>query len=368
MKIGIMTHHWGRNNYGQYLQHYALQTYLRSLGHEPFLIDYVPNVDRSILAMLKKIFHNPIKAIFWGYNKGVKFISIRSEGARYETFLQFKEEHFSISALHYSTIDDLCKNPPKADIYLVGSDQVWNSFDNFAVLPPFFLDFGKKETKRIAYAASWGRKSILDEERGIITPLIKRFQAVSVREHSGIALCEDCGYSGAIVAPDPTLLLSSNEYRKISSPPKGIVGKYIFFYRLWSKNGLSFRKLRKWAESQNLEIKYITGNNFRDIFHPVEYPSIAEWLWLIDHAEYVITDSFHCSIFAMFFKKKFAVLPLRGKISVMNVRLDSLFKDFKITPRYLNNNDFTILDQPYQVCMARKQHLAAEILTHFLEC
>ena len=75
------------------------------------------------------------------------------------------------------------------------------------------------------------------------------------------------------------------------------------------------------------------------------FATIEDWLYLIDHAEYVITNSFHCCVFSLLFKKKFAVVPLTGKVTEMNSRLETLFKIFKIPSRWLKNkDDFSVLE------------------------
>ncbi len=362
MKIGIMTHHWGRNNYGQYLQHYAMQTWLRAQGHEPFLIDYVPvPKKKSIFYYIKKAVKDPVSFPARVYNKIHARERFRLDEPRYQTFLEFREKHFKISEQHYNSIEELQANPPEADMYITGSDQVWNPFGNTSVLRPFFLDFGDEKVKRVAYAASWGRTKIRENEKDLISPLLKRFQAVSVREDSGIALCNECGFPDSFVAPDPTFLLTPDEWRKLAVPPKENE-KYILCYRLSKHNELNYKKLEVFAKENGLKIKYVKGNNFADR-HPEVFPSIPEWLGLIDHAEYVITDSFHCSVFAILFQKQFAVLPLRGTDSGMNSRLDTLFKNCEMQPRYLEDCDFSIQDTPYTANLKNLNKLASEILT-----
>ena len=361
MKIGIMTHHWGRNNYGQYLQHYAMQTWLRAQGHTPFLIDYVPQLQQTgSRRRISKIFHL-LKVISFCYHTSLQWYCRKGESERYSNFLQFRKKYFAISPVHYSNLWELQKNPPEADIYLTGSDQVWNPFGNSSVLHPFFLDFGNEDIKRIAYAASWGRTSITDEEKKAVIPLIRRFQAVSVRENSGIALCRQCGYPEAVTVPDPTFLLTVEQYRKISEPPIRQKRKYVLCYRLTNSDAFAYRHLHKWAKRRNMEIKYVTGNNFHDI-HKAIYPTIPEWLGLIDKAEYVITNSFHGVVFAILFGKKFGVLPLTGADSPMNTRLESLFEMIGIDSPYLSGNDFSVLERSYSIDLAEIRAKAEEFL------
>lgn len=366
MKIGIVTHHWGTNNYGQYLQHYAMQTYLRSLGHEPFLIDYVPPTQiAAVTDKIHKAFLMPWKIGPFLVNKLAEKYSAANENSRYSEFLKFRKEYFSLSEKYHSCAD-LQKNPPEADVYISGSDQVWNR-EGDEVPSPFFLDFGKDSIRRVSYAASWGRTSLSEKEKERLVPLLKCFQFVSVREKSGIELCKECGYPDAVVAPDPAFLLTPEHYRNIAVKPKNQTKKYILCYRLTDKDSLDFGKLKKWAEKQDMEIKYVTGNNLFEPFRKPIYPSIQEWLGLIDHAEYVVTDSFHASVFSCLFEKKFAVLSRHGIGSSMNTRLDYLFELLNTVPRYIEDNNFEIMRHPYSAKVVDIRNKARESLNEALK-
>ena len=364
MKIGIITHHWGRDNYGQYLQHYAMQEFLRSQGHEPYLINFIPSTSLGKL-FVKALLH-PGKAItFLGKRlRGNTCPSNDIEGERSRSFGAFRNKHFAISPVSYRTIAHLRKMPPEADIYITGSDQVWNPFGFISAIPAFFLDFGSPEVKRIAYAASWGRRAIPPEEYAIVVPLLKKFDKVTVRENSGVKLCCQCGYEQASCAPDPTFLLTREQYRKISIAPISADEKYVLIYRVHNAGGDDFEyaRLLQWAKARGLAIKYVTGNGLKDQY-PKLYPSIEEWLGLIEGAEYIVTNSFHGTVFALIFQKRFGTISLCGKSKGMNARVDTLFESLGMDARYIQNNDFSILDQPYIADTAEVTAMARRILT-----
>jgi hypothetical protein len=98
----------------------------------------------------------------------------------------------------------------------------------------------------------------------------------------------------------------------------------------------------EWAKNINIKALYITGNLKHDKYEKL-YATIPEWLYLIDKAEYVITNSFHCSVFSLLFQKKFGIIPLKGKLVGMNSRFSSLFELFDIEQRFIDNS-FDVLD------------------------
>ena len=106
------------------------------------------------------------------------------------------------------------------------------------------------------------------------------------------------------------------------------------------------------AKNRGLKVKYITGNLLID-FRKQIFPSIEEWLYLIDHAEYIVTNSFHGTVFSILFRKQFATIPLAGKKAGMNQRLDTVFEQLGMEPRYLN--DFSVLDAAYTADIVKIQ-------------
>lgn len=355
MKIGIMTFWWSEDNYGQLLQCYALQKYLRVLGHEAFLIRYFPDNDipRQKTPIIKKFYKvfNPKKL----YN----FIQakIKRKKLEYERttnnrhFDSFRQKYISQTSVLYSTLKELRANPPQADVYIVGSDQVWNYYCQFKnTLHAYFLDFGSDCTRRLSYAASWGRTSISDDEISEITPLLKRFDYVSVREGSGIELCKKCGFDSAEWVCDPTLLLSAETYRKLynENSIRKIAKKYLLLYMLGNKCDFDIKNVYNFAMLKNLEVVFVTGNDLINS-NTKYFATIPEWLYLVDNAEYVITNSFHCGVFSTIFHKQFGIVPLSGKLIGMNARMESLFESRGIGNRFISNNDFSLLDEEYSV-------------------
>lgn len=357
MKIGILTFWWSEDNYGQQLQAYALQRYLRDAGHDVFLIryNYENDLGRTnfFVRILKAL--NPI-ILFKFFVQKKRITDSKKENELHSRhFCEFRKNYFKFSDKAYSNFEELKSNPPEADAYIVGSDQVWNFgngnlriFKN--VIHSYFLDFGKSETKRISYAASWGRNNFFGNEKSEIQKLLKNFDFISVREKNGINLCKQIGCNDVKWVCDPALLLNTEIYRTIYKKEKIQIlsNKYILFYYL--ENGGNFDKKAVWnfAQKNNLDVQYVTGNACIDNFKK-NFATVSEWLCLVDNAEYVITNSFHCCVFSILFEKKFAAIKLNGLNSGMNSRLESLFEMTGCGERYITDTDFKILDKSYSV-------------------
>ena len=356
MKIGILTYWWASDNYGQLLQCYALQRYLRDLGHEAFIIRY--NYNNEGIRIKVPVWKRALKAlnpvIFYKYFERKILRKRILEINKVREFDVFRSKYISLSNDFYAKYENLSANPPEADVYIVGSDQVWNfSFADFSgvknVVHAYMLDFGRENVKRISYAERWGVAAISDDLRKEITPLLKKFDYVSVREQKGLDLCKQCGVDNAEWVCDPTLLLDAESYRtlyrenEIRKPQK----KYIFVYMLNNQYEFNLDSIYRFAKERNLDVIFVTGN-YKAEKRKLFYATISEWLYLIDNAEYVISNSFHCAVFSILFKKQFGLVKLSGIHSGMNTRLDSLFDLFSISERYIRDDDFSILDASYE--------------------
>lgn len=353
MKIGIITFWWSNDNYGQLLQCYALQRYLKNLGHEPFLIRYkctddilpCKNFEKLRLSYICTYFRNRLSSL------------LKKQTRKYTNrhFDEFRQMYINYSDRIYRSFDELKSSNIDVDMLIVGSDQVWNNW-NYPLyrfknrIHACFLDFASEKTKRLSYSASWGITDLTDEYIAEITPLLKKFDYVSVREKSGINLCKQCGCDDAEWVCDPTLLLSADDYRKIYNGVNFYKreNKYLFLYILNNNCKFNYQIISNFARKKHLDIVYITGNRMNDKYTKIE-ASIPEWLYLLDNAEYVITNSFHCGVFSTIFHKKFGIVPLEGNLSQANSRIDSLFELRGIGNRYIKDNDFSILDQEYYI-------------------
>lgn len=350
LRIGILTFWWSADNYGQLLQCYALQKYLRDAGHDAFLIRYNPENDFARTPLWKRILKafNPVLLFNYLNLKNRKRLGRAEQKQHSRRFDEFRTKYIVQSEKIYRSYSELKESPPEADCYIVGSDQVWNVFGNSNphYLNSFFLNFGDKRIKRIAYAVSWG-SCPEDFESKTIADLLRNFELITCREKSGVSICKNNGVSAKLVC-DPTLLLAASEWKKLCTPTK-INKKYVFAYMLKNTCKFSYKKMKNWADLHNLDVVYVSGNygycsvNFHDKHSVLSYPNICEWLGLIASAEYVVTNSFHCSVFSLLFRKKIATIPLSGILKNSNARISTLFSSLKADNVEIMDNNFDVL-------------------------
>ena len=352
MKIGIMTFWWSEDNYGQLLQCYALQKYLRNLGHDAFLIRYLPEKETNYsLKRFLSIF-NPTKVIRYILKRKQYKLAREEQTDHPRHFEEFRSKYIVQSDRIYYSYNELKNNPPEADIFIVGSDQVWN-FPNITMkgrINAYCLQFTSQKAKRIAYAASFGVDSLNENISNQIQSLIRTFSSVGVREISGKEICNKMGINANVVC-DPTLLLEKSQWTQIKTKVDGIRKKYIFLYLLKNTCSFSVKKLKNWANLNNLDLVYVSGNNayydtdFDDKDINKSYLTINQWLFYLSEAEYVITNSFHCCVFSLIFNKKVAVVPLTSSLKRTNDRINSLFMNLDAHKTEIVNNDFSVLEK-----------------------
>lgn len=343
MKIGIMSYWDSSHNYGQVIQCFAMQQFLRDLGHQPFHIKYVlghKSLRRKLSEFAKVIFQGHL--FDWKRLKKeesqdntnataseldrIQLIDSKNNPRRFE---KFKERYLTFSDKTY-TFDELLADAPHADVLITGSDQIWSYPD-----PGYFLNFGPKDTLRIAYAPSFGGiKTDNALRKAQYRNLIKRLDVLTVRESGGVDLCRSLGFNQAEQVPDPSFLLTPDHYRNIEVSEQDN-NDYIFLYLLGNPIDISIDAIFKWAEGHNLKVKYV-GAQGRDDSYPKLYPNVDEWIGLIDNAKYVITNSFHGMAISIIFNKKFLVIPVSSSFSRMNGRITDTLTHLSLTNRVFN--------------------------------
>ncbi|AOS98780.1 hypothetical protein ESP131_00035 [Exiguobacterium sp. U13-1] len=178
MKISIITIHRVLN-YGTVLQAFATQEIIKKMGHQVEIIDYITEVRKPkdiFMAYPNHLSKNFIKKLFY------ILIRIPSNTLKFLTFNNFIKNNYKLSKEKFISISDLKKNPPDADAYIVGSDQVWNSQYNEMVDEGFFLEFGNNSVLRLSYASSFGVEFIEEDESKKVKGHLEKFNAISVRE------------------------------------------------------------------------------------------------------------------------------------------------------------------------------------------
>lgn len=328
MKIGTVTYWNTQDNYGQILQCYALLTTLRDMGHDAFLIKYLPAPRQQSLVHLLITAVRYLSpsyrrtALMW---RRLRRIAATEALLHPRGFDQFRTEYIPSTSRTYNE-NELEETPPEADAYICGSDQIWGVPN-----PVYFLQFGKATTKRLAYAPSMGGITPKGKDKKTISTYLSRFDFISSREGKDVQTLHEMGFSQAIQQPDPTLLLSSGHYRQLSSSPKA-ANPYIFLYLLGNETAVKAKDIFDFAEKQGLAVRYVASQGQHDDL-PKEYPTIAEWLGMVNDAAYVITNSFHGTIFCLHFNTPFMVLPVNKNIERMNHRIYDLLGKYKLLHR-----------------------------------
>ncbi|MBQ6995558.1 MAG: polysaccharide pyruvyl transferase family protein [Lachnospiraceae bacterium] len=290
-------------NYGSFLQSYALQKAIEKLGNEAVIIDYI----REDEEYHKRINIALKKSKRW--NKNLLMRTIYKVSRYPETvlmerkFAQFRKKHLNMTKL-YTSIQELEKDKPQADIYCTGSDQVWGpiSLDNYD--PAYCLDFTNDEDVKISYAASFGKTKFEGDTMLYFANALKKYKYLSVRENSATEIISGMGIDKVEQVLDPTLLLNSDEWSKLIE--KEISGKYVLVYQIHSNPELD-KYAEEFAKKVNLPLLRVSF-----YLHQVSrsgkliyLPTIGEFLSYIKNAEYMITDSFHGTAFAINFNTQF---------------------------------------------------------------
>lgn len=323
MRVGILTQHFYRN-YGGILQNWALQQVMLKLGHEPLTFEHDTCYSRKRWLMriarhlvckrtLKNIPEYPYKGRI-GHKPFIDFITNHINSETVHVFSTNIEKKYCI------------------DAFIVGSDQVWRPAFNLGRLYNMYLDFVSDSTKKIAYAASFGvsnwEYSNVQTEK--CKELVHRFNAISVREDSGIILCRDYLGIDAQLVLDPTLLLDRNDYeRLINGIPKR--GKYVFVYALHLNDNIINISNQKAKELKTAVKTILSGKMMR------KEDNLENWIASFRDASYVVTDSFHGMVFSIIFNKPFLIIKNE---SGGTARYYSLLKQLELEDRIVEDINF----------------------------
>lgn len=318
-KIGTITFH-NSYNYGSALQAFALQTYLKKEGYQSKIIDYEYKSDFKQYKLFRTYSYLYYPKAFLE-----DLYRLRRNIKRKESFQEFREKYLTLTEHHYVDNDDMSELNKEFDAFICGSDQIWNLQCTRQVVPAYFLGFAADDKLKIAYAPSIASDSF-DGDKEKLKELIGRLDYVSVREAStisGVSVYTDKAVRSVV---DPTLLLEVSNYRKIEDMPENIPENYIFFYQLEDDDF----KMAKWckalAEEKGLPIVYIYEKKI-NIFKKEIYAygvTPNQFLALIDHAAYIVTNSFHATVFSVTFEKKFCTFPTRNSSSRMRDLLENI--------------------------------------------
>jgi hypothetical protein len=294
------------HNYGSVLQSYGLKQVIERLGYD--------------------VRHVNMKPDCWNGNEKLK-----------DFFEQFTKINFAHSLDLFDKENNILKFN-NSDIFIVGSDQVWNIKYTGQYYKEFFLNFVPKENKKIAYAASFGEGrlqadiNILDD----IKIYLQRFDKISCREKDGVKYCrEELGIQ-AVQALDPALL--NIDYSSLFNPKKFSLEKEeLVFFSLAKDRSLQYEWIEYIGKEQGLNVRIVNGNPTKTNFSYSHYVSPEEWLSRLYNSSLIVTNSFHAMIFAINFKKPFIIIPRNFGLTFDEneySRFESLLSDLNLEDRY----------------------------------
>lgn len=337
MKIAIMTQPLGKN-YGGIMQAWALQQVLKKQGHEVVTIDRQSD-DRGCLYHLLRLGYRTVQKAL-----GRRKAPINLEKHFPEIFQHtnaFVQQHLSMS----EPLDSTKKlkahfEREQYDAVIVGSDQTWRPMYS-PNIGNFFLDFLQdKDIKRIAYASSFGvdEWEFTEDQTKYCAPLARKFDAISVREDSGISLCKKYLGVDAEHVLDPTLLVDRSAYQALFEgkdiPDKKGIYTYILDKSEWKSQVVGLAKKELNLPNFNHQPKEQYSDRMIDDWESCLMPSVEGWIKGFADADFVITDSFHGTVFSIIFGKPFISLINKDRGSS---RFNSLLKLFDLSERRVEN-------------------------------
>ena len=300
MKVGILTFP-NSISYGASLQMHALYRAVEQLGHQPEIINYHNEY-------MKKEKHmrggrSPLKSVL------KTRVRMLMHHRLYQTFSRFEKQHLKMyPARPFTDARQLPTVGRRYDAVICGSDQVWNPRITNGDLS-YFLDFCTEDTKRVAYAPSFGVEEFAEGFLDAIAPELRRFHALSARELPGKQLVELLTHRETPLVTDPTWLMDVSDWEAMEKPHPAADGEYVLYFVV-SQSEKLLRRCKAFAKKHGLKIVMVGGNpltarrNRDPMFVYATDVGPQQWLYLIHHARDVFTNSFHGTAFSVLFERE----------------------------------------------------------------
>lgn len=325
MKVAIMSFP-GSPSHGASLQMYALYKTIQRMGHDPVILNYMPD---KLYQQYQGVGKKTVKSVI---TNNISRMLIPSSA---KAFREFERNLKKIPEEVLTDPTKLAAVTADCDRIIVGSDQVWNmdiTYHDYS----FFLDFCRDKSKKVAYAPSFGNDTVYENEREKIAKLLSEFSFLSAREKKGCEVISELTGMEAPMVCDPTFLVRKEEWEKIAEKPD-YHSPYVLYYTVKPSPEL-YQKALQFAKEHHLKLIKI-GGRLRDYFDP-EKPAAfgvgpSEFLGLIGDAEYVFTNSFHGTALSIILQKNFYV----EYSSNTNVRLINLIETAHLRECVVNKTD-----------------------------
>lgn len=354
MKIKTITCH-NVYNYGASLQAYALMHYLENTGHDVEIIDYLPDYKKVYNftkvpqkgKMAKMIRIMPFLKRLLALIHNRKTIRLLPKKKYFDSFTR---NYLHLTSRQYNDYRDLEKNPPYADLFIAGSDQIWNTAHGNGIDPAFYCLFEKIKDKCITYSASFGISQIPSEHEDFVRQSLRHFRAISVREKTGADIIARYGIESQIVV-DPVFLLRKKEWMDLCK--KDLSGdRYLLLYDFKLNDPEVEKVARKVAEERCLKIYSIYSTpKYADRFLKKVGP--IEFLELVKGADFVVSTSFHATAFSVLFEKDFYTFAQKGEEN--SSRMSDFLSSIGLESRFLMNSDNIVPSQPVDYKLVRNK-------------
>lgn len=316
-KIGIFTLHRALN-YGAVWQCYALKQACESMGHVVSTIDYNP----------------------FGHYEAKWAIGRRPSTAyRYLMFLRrfnrFVDGRLN-PTIHSESHEWMIQNPPRKDVYIVGSDTVWANTVVGDYLGSYLLDFAPAEVKRISYAASTGGNPLVVNNTQHAE--LHKFSAISIREKQSVADVQALVDVPVVDVCDPTLLLTKTDYEALEERPIWLPKHYVVYFDL-AGDPFCAASTKEISKKLNIPILNLAGKYKSWARYNYLAPTPEQWLYIINHADYICTNSFHGVCFSIIYRKSFICCETQvGGRSKTNGRVQNLLEQTHLKNTYITHS------------------------------
>lgn len=344
MNVKVITRH-SPSNYGSLLQSIATVKTIEGLGHDCSIIDYQRPDERGLKGVLTQV---NCKAGFGNPLKKLAYIAIRYPIEKFALvrFDRMRKKYLKMTSRCSSHVD---LKKISADAFITGSDQVWGPMMNGVYDSAYFLQFVGKDSRKLAYAASFGKTKFDESTIVAYKKMLSEYDKIAVREKSAVSLLEEWGLNNCLgQVLDPTLLLDMSQWTNLLIKKNDFDKykdlKYILVYQIHNDPKLSgyAKRLAKHTGMELLRVnpmlhQALRGGKF------ICSPDLSEFLSLVANASCIVTDSFHGTCFSINFGKQFIeILPNNAT----GTRNQSILELTGLSDRILCDfNDYSLVDK-----------------------
>ena len=347
-KMGIVTITNGPDNYGNVLQNYAIQYILKEMGYESETVNNLSFVEyrRNNLYLILKLLKSRKDAI-----KSIRFNKFKRK------YIKYSKYAVTVQTSDFSKINS------EYDVFICGSDQVWNPYyscnQNWNVN---LLEFTDK--KKIGIAVSFGVQQIKEEYKNMFRNALQKFDYISAREISTMNIVTQLLGKKCSVVIDPTMGVSKEKWQEIGRCVRKLQDKkYVFLYVLGEESQNYEKSLKILCKRYSIDIM-VDLMKREDKYYGV---GPAEFLWLINNAEFILTDSFHATVFAILFNKPFNVFKRVGETEKTFGRIETLLEKFHLEDRVFSRGKELRIEPINEAVIRKVMKIERKNLLDFIE-